>query len=116
MRRTRCDPDQPYYRGPGWYRTRLVLQNPFAEGRTILHFQGAGQTTTLWIGSTLIGTHKGGYDEFVFDITDAILKLPGNEALAGVPIAVLCDNSLRIWIGFPPTSATSACMAGSTAM
>jgi beta-galactosidase len=88
-----CDPDQPYYRGPGWYRTRLVLQNPFAEGRTILHFQGAGQTTTLWIGSTLIGTHKGGYDEFVFDITDAILKLSGNEALAGVPIAVLCDNA-----------------------
>jgi beta-galactosidase len=55
-----CDPDQPYYRGPGWYRTRLALENPFADGRTILHFQGAGQTTTLWVGSTLIGTHKGG--------------------------------------------------------
>ena len=88
-----CDPDQPYYRGPGWYRTRLALQNPFADGRTILHFQGAGQTTTLWIGSTLIGTHKGGYDEFVFDITDAVQQLSAADAKGGVPIAVLCDNS-----------------------
>jgi beta-galactosidase len=88
-----CDPDQPYYRGPGWYRTRLAVQNPFADGRTILHFQGAGQTTTLWVGSTLIGTHKGGYDEFVFDITDAVQHLSAAEAKGGAPIVVLCDNS-----------------------
>ena len=88
-----CDPDQPYFRGQGWYRVRLALHNPFADGRTILHFQGAGQTTTLWIGSTLIGTHKGGYDEFVFDITEAIQHVPTAEAKLGVPIAVLCENS-----------------------
>jgi beta-galactosidase len=88
-----CDPDQPYFRGQGWYRARLALHNPFADGRTILHFQGAGQTTTLWIGSTLIGTHKGGYDEFVFDITEAIQRVTTAEAKLGVPIAVLCENS-----------------------
>jgi beta-galactosidase len=47
------------------------LSNPFVDGRTILHFQGAGRTTTLWVGSLLIGTHKGGYDEFAFDITES---------------------------------------------
>jgi beta-galactosidase len=88
-----CDPDQPYFRGQGWYRTRIALRNPFTDGRTILHFQGAGQTTTLWVGSTLIGTHKGGYDEFVFDVTEAIQRIPITEAKLGVPIAVLCDNS-----------------------
>jgi beta-galactosidase len=88
-----CDPDQPYFRGQGWYRTRLALNNPFADGRTILHFQGAGQTTTLWVGSTLIGTHKGGYDEFVFDITETVKHLTAAEAKDGVPVAVLCDNS-----------------------
>jgi beta-galactosidase len=88
-----CDPDQPYFRGQGWYRTRLAVRNPFADGRTLLHFQGAGQTTTLWVGSTLIGTHNGGYDEFVFDITEAVQRLPAAEAKMGVPIAVLCDNS-----------------------
>ena len=88
-----CDPDQPYFRGQSWYRTNLEVKNPFSEGRTLLHFQGAGQTTTLWIGSTLIGSHKGGYDEFVFDITDAIAKLTFAEKKKGVPVALLCDNS-----------------------
>jgi beta-galactosidase len=88
-----CDPDEPYFRGQGWYRTHLALRNPFADGRTLLHFQGAGQTTTLWVGSTLIGTHKGGYDEFVFDVTEAVQRLPAAETKLGVPIAVLCDNS-----------------------
>jgi beta-galactosidase len=88
-----CDPDQPYFRGQGWYRTRLALHNPFSGGRTVLHFQGAGQTTTLWVGLTLIGTHKGGYDEFVFDVTDAVRQLSAAEAAGGLRIAVLCDNS-----------------------
>ena len=88
-----CDPTQPYFRGQGWYRIRLALRNPFTQGRTILHFQGAGQTTALWVGSTLVGTHKGGYDEFVFDITEAVQHLPPAEAKGGVPVAVLCDNS-----------------------
>jgi beta-galactosidase len=88
-----CDPDRPYFRGQGWYRMRLALHNPFSSGRTVLHFQGAGQTSTLWVGSTLIGTHKGGYDEFVFDISDAVRQLRAAEMAAGVPIAVLCDNS-----------------------
>ncbi|MDP9049397.1 MAG: glycoside hydrolase family 2, partial [Acidobacteriota bacterium] len=86
-----CDPDRSYFRGQGWYRTRLALMNPFADGRTVLHFQGAGQTTTLWVGSTLIGTHQGGYDEFVFDITEASRQSKG--AKGAVPITVLCDNS-----------------------
>jgi beta-galactosidase len=91
--RDACDPDQPYFRGQGWYRTRLSLRNPFAEGRTILNFQGAGQTTTLWIGSLLVGTHKGGYDEFDFDITEALQRLPLADVKGGIPVTVCCDNS-----------------------
>jgi beta-galactosidase len=90
-----CDPDQTYFRGQGWYRTQLSLRNPFPDGRTMLHFRGAGQTTTLWVGSTLIGTHKGGYDEFAFDITEAVKQLPPAETgrHKSARIAVLCDNS-----------------------
>jgi beta-galactosidase len=89
-----CDPDRPYYRGQGWYRTNIDVANSFEAGRTILHFQGAGQTSTVWVGSTLIGTHKGGYDEFVFDITDAVAALHRtNGAGSKIPVAVLCDNS-----------------------
>jgi beta-galactosidase len=88
-----CDSDKPYFRGRGWYRRRLAVSNPFADGRTILHFQGAGLTTTLWIGSTHVGTHIGGYDEFSFDITDAVAQLTNAERAAGAPIVVVCDNS-----------------------
>jgi beta-galactosidase len=88
-----CDPDKPYFRGQGWYRTRLSLNNPFVGGRAILNFQGAGQTTTLWLGSLLVGTHEGGYDEFDFDITEALQRLPLADAKGGVPVTVCCDNS-----------------------
>lgn len=69
------------------------MRNPFAGGRTILHFRGAGQTTSVWIGSTLLGKHKGGYDEFAFDITDAVAQQPLVQRTKGVPLTVLCDNS-----------------------
>jgi beta-galactosidase len=89
-----CDPDISYYRGQGWYRNWIQPQNPYPKGRTLLHFWGAGQVTTVFIGDTKIGEHKGGYDEFVFDITDALAKLPPDKR--GTPLAVLCDNSRRM--------------------
>ncbi len=87
-----CDPDRPYYRGHGWYRTRIPIANPMKDGRTLLYFEGAGQTSHVYVGNVLAGSHVGGYDEFVFDITDAIAAT-GQGAKDGVPIAVLCDNS-----------------------
>ena len=88
-----CDPDRPYYQGHGWYRTMLTVANPFEGGRTILHFQGAGQTSSVWVESTFIGTHNGGYDEFVFDITEAVSALQRSRgAASAIPVAVLCDN------------------------
>jgi beta-galactosidase len=83
-----CDPDTPYYRGNGWYRTHVPIANPYPNGRTLLHFEGAGQATAVYVGEKLAAKHTGGYDEFVVDITDL---LPTQQA--AVPIAVLCDNS-----------------------
>ena len=89
-----CDPEVPYYRGPGWYRTWIQPKNPYANGRTLLHFWGAGQTTTVWLGEEKLIEHKGGYDEFIVDLTDALAKVPADKK--GVPLAVLCDNSRRM--------------------
>jgi beta-galactosidase len=99
-----CDPDTPYYRGNGWYRTHIAISNPYTDGRTLLHFEGSGQTTTVYVGETLAAHHVGGYDEFVVDITDLLHTAPPVDAghpdtnpkqkrPAGTPIAVLCDNS-----------------------
>ncbi len=88
-----CDPDTPYYRGHGWYRTLIPIVNPIANGRTLLYFEGAGQTSHVYVGNTMAGTHIGGYDEFVFDVTDALTALAFDARKESVPIAVLCDNS-----------------------
>lgn len=102
--RDAVDPDIPYYQGPAWYRTQLDLANPHAGGRTLLHFEGSGQTTEVWIGDRQVARHVGGYDEFVVDITEAVAAWRGS-VLAGlsadesrvpagkVPLAVRCDNS-----------------------
>ena len=96
-----CDPDVPYYRGNGWYRTHIPIANPFKNGRTLLHFEGAGQAASVYVGEKLAGKHTGGYDEFVFDITE-LATSPGASSIPaknkakkpdGLPISVLCDNS-----------------------
>ena len=89
-----CDPEVSYYRGQGWYRTWLQPKNAYANGRTLLHFWGSGQVTTVWLGEEKLAEHKGGYDEFVVDLTDALAKAKPDKR--GVPIAVLCDNSRRM--------------------
>lgn len=92
--RDAVDPDVPYYQGPGWYRTRLKVDNPFPKGRTLLHFEGAGQKTDVYAHTQRLYSHIGGYDEFTVDITDAASKLPKTDKDDGlVPIAVMCDNS-----------------------
>ena len=85
--RDAVDPDARYYQGPGWYRTHLKLANPFPNGRTLLHFDGAGQKSQVFIGMKKVGEHLGGYDQWDVDITDAV----ANES--EVPLAALCDNS-----------------------
>ncbi|HEU4640792.1 MAG TPA: glycoside hydrolase family 2 TIM barrel-domain containing protein, partial [Candidatus Binatia bacterium] len=88
------DPDNPYYQGPGWYRTKFRLTNPYPNGRTLLHFEGAGQKTEVFVHTEKVASHVGGYDEFVVDITEKAKKFPQTEKdPALIPIAVMCDNS-----------------------
>ena len=87
------DPDVPYYQGPGWYRTRLAVKNPYPAGRTLLHFEGAGQKTEVFVYTSQVGSHIGGYDEFTIDITDQVNARPKIKGEAAVPVAVMCDNS-----------------------
>jgi len=92
--RDAVDPDEPYYEGPGWYRNKLKIANPFLDGRTLLHFEGAGQKSEIFVYLERIGQHVGGYDEFVVDITEAAARVLKNASTTGeLPVAVMCDNS-----------------------
>lgn len=91
------DPDVNYYQGPGWYRTFLNIENPYKSGRTILHFEGAGQKTKLFVYNQEVGSHVGGYDEWEVDITDAVDRfLSSDDAKrfkGKVPIVIRADNT-----------------------
>lgn len=92
------DPNVNYYQGPGWYTTQIEVKNPYQEGRTLLHFEGAGQKTEVYVYMTKVGSHVGGYDEWSVDITDAIRKFLDNkkesERFKGkIPVSIRCDNS-----------------------
>src|SRR5688572_29532184 len=88
------EPDGPYYQGPGWYRTRVEVKNPFPGGRTLFHFEGAGQKTEAFVHTDKVGSHVGGYDEFTIDVTDQVNKRPKiSDQIAPLPVAVFCDNS-----------------------
>ncbi|AHF15528.1 glycoside hydrolase family 2 protein [Niabella soli] len=96
--RDAVDPDVNYYQGPMWYKTELRVQNPYAKGRTLLHFEGAGQKTEVYVYTTKVGAHVGGYDEWTVDITDAVNAFKKQDSLVKqfkgkVPISIRCDNS-----------------------
>lgn len=87
-----------YYQGAAWYRTQLAINNPYKNGRTILHFEGAGQKTDVYVYTTKVGSHIGGYDEFSIDITDAVAAFQKTEVFTKgfngkIPIVVRTDNS-----------------------
>ncbi|MFC5450061.1 glycoside hydrolase family 2 TIM barrel-domain containing protein [Paenibacillus aestuarii] len=91
------DPDGKYYQGQGWYRNKLELSNPYPKGRTLLHFEGAGQRTDVYVYTEKVDSHLGGYDEFTVDITDAAARAKEIERYAGrVPVAIACDNSREL--------------------
>lgn len=92
------DPGVNYYQGPGWYRNLLTISNPYPNGRTLLRFDGAGQKTDVYIYTTKVGSHVGGYDEFTMDITDAATAFMKSEVCkkefsGKVPLSIRCDNS-----------------------
>jgi beta-galactosidase len=96
--RDAVDPDVNYYQGPAWYRTLLTVKSPYAKGRTLLHFEGAGQKTEVYIYTTKVGSHVGGYDEWTVDITDAIEAFRKSDTLlkqfkGKVPLSIRTDNS-----------------------
>jgi beta-galactosidase len=92
--RDAVDPDMPYYQGHGWYRIKLRPRNPFPDGRVLLHLEGAGQKSEIFVGLDRVGRHAGGYDEFIVDITESVAKTLKNPGVKGeAPVAILCDNS-----------------------
>ncbi len=79
---------QSFSVGLGWYRKHFTVPTSWSGQRVELEFEGAFSVTDVWVNGTTIGTHRGGYTGFVFDITNAVRT--GDNV-----IAVRVDNRWR---------------------
>jgi hypothetical protein len=68
----------PYFQAPvvyvgyGWYRKDLVLPAVPAGRRWTLEFEGAFQTTEVYVNGRELARHRGGYTGFPVDLTPAL--------------------------------------------
>jgi beta-galactosidase/beta-glucuronidase len=63
-----------------WCRRKFTVPPAWRDKRILLHFEAVNWETRTWINGLEKETHKGGYDRFTFDITDA-LKPEGDQEL-----------------------------------
>jgi len=57
-----------------WYRTRFAVPGKWNGKRVLLHFGAVDWDAVVWVNGTKVGEHRGGYDAFTIDITDALEK------------------------------------------
>ena len=57
-----------------WYRRTFTVPKQWREKRVLLHFGAVDWDTTVSVNGKEVGKHRGGYDPFTFDITDALKR------------------------------------------
>lgn len=81
------DTDGAYHRGACLYTRELSLDSSLEGMSLYLEFLGANSVCTAYLNDQLLGTHRGGYSTFRFDISE-VYNWNGKNILA-----VLVDNS-----------------------
>jgi hypothetical protein len=67
-----------------WYRRTFEIPKKWADKRILLHFGAVDWEATVFVNGKEIKTHRGGYDAFTFDITDALNKKGLQEIMLSV--------------------------------
>ncbi|MCX6928956.1 MAG: hypothetical protein NT154_37955 [Verrucomicrobia bacterium] len=63
-----------------WYRRTFTMPAQWSGKQVLLHFGAVDWEAVVWINGKELPTHRGGYDEFDFDITD-YLRPQGEQEL-----------------------------------
>jgi hypothetical protein len=67
-----------------WYRRTFEVPARWAKRRVRLNFGACDWETTVWVNGRELGPHRGGYEPFSFDITDALRREGPQELVVGV--------------------------------
>ncbi len=67
-----------------WYRRVFAVPKQWDRHRVLLHFGAVDWEARVWVNGSFVGEHRGGYDGFTFDITDALADEGKNELIVGV--------------------------------
>ncbi len=67
-----------------WYRRTFAVNRDLADKRLLLHFGAVNWEAVVWVNGKKLETHRGGYDGFSVDISDAIKKEGPQELIVGV--------------------------------
>jgi hypothetical protein len=66
-----------------WYRRTFSVPRDWAGRRVLLQFGAVDWEATVWVNGKKLGTHRGGYDGFAFDITKALQPSGEQELIVG---------------------------------
>ena len=67
-----------------WYRRHFDVPKTWAGQRVMLNFGAVDWEATVLVNGRQVGTHRGGYDAFSFDITDALTARGPQELIVAV--------------------------------
>ena len=67
-----------------WYHRSFVIPAEWKKQRFLLHFEASDFETTAWLNGKLVGTHKGGYARFSFDLTSSVANVGNQELIVKV--------------------------------
>jgi len=67
-----------------WYRRMFEIPKEWKGKKILLHFGAVDWEATVYVNGKEIKTHRGGYDAFTFDITDALNKTGSQEIILSV--------------------------------
>jgi hypothetical protein len=67
-----------------WYHRTFDVPKEWAGQRVLLHFGAVDWEAAVTVNGKAVGTHRGGYDAFAFDITDALTAAGTQELVVNV--------------------------------
>jgi hypothetical protein len=72
------------YHAWSWYRTTFTVPSGWSGQRIILHMDAVTWQSQVYINGRSVGTHKGGYDPFSYDITPELNGSGAQELIVQV--------------------------------